>query len=189
MGDARFTRFTNWEGTEGGAEISPDGKFIAFLADRDGQFDIWLSQVRHRNLPQSHLGYRPLQHIGQTFRKFGFSGDGAEIWFSTDTGPAMAQMMMPLIGGNPRAFLDRNATAPAWSPDGTRLTYFKNQDGDPVLVADSMGTDARQIVEGQHNHNLVWSPDGQWIYFAAARSRQIRWTCGVFDHRADRRND
>ena len=166
LGDAQFTRFTNWEGTEGGAEISPDGKFVAFLADKEGQFDIWLSQVGtgvFRNLTSD---LDPLQPIGPTFRKFGFSGDGADIWFSPDTGPAMAQMIMPLIGGSPRAFLDRNATAPAWSPDGTRLAYFKNQDGDPVFVADRMGRDARQILEGQHNHNPVWSPDGQWIYLA-----------------------
>ncbi len=166
LADAQFTRFTNWEGTEGGAEISPDGKFVAFLADKDGQFDIWLSQVGtgiFRNLTSD---IATLQPIGPTFRKFGFSGDGTEIWFSPDTGPAMAQMIMPLIGGTPRAFLDRNATAPAWSPDGTRLTYFKNQDGDPVFVADRTGADARQILEGQHNHNPIWSPDGQWIYFA-----------------------
>ncbi len=45
LANAQFTRFTDWEGTEGGAEISPDGRFVAFLADRDGQFDIWLTQV------------------------------------------------------------------------------------------------------------------------------------------------
>ena len=45
LANAQFTRFTDWEGTEEGAEISPDGKFVAFLADRDGQFDLWVSQV------------------------------------------------------------------------------------------------------------------------------------------------
>src|SRR6185295_6555174 len=29
LANARFTRFTDWEGTEEGAEISPDGKFVA----------------------------------------------------------------------------------------------------------------------------------------------------------------
>ena len=32
--NADFRRFTDWEGTEEGAEISPDGKFVAFLSDR-----------------------------------------------------------------------------------------------------------------------------------------------------------
>jgi hypothetical protein len=30
---------TDWEGTEAAADISPDGRFVTFLADRDGQFD------------------------------------------------------------------------------------------------------------------------------------------------------
>ena len=141
---------------------------MAFLADRDGQFDIWLSQVGTGRLSQSHGGYSCAAthraHLSET-RLF---GDGAEIWFSPDTGPSMAQMIMPLMGGTPRAFLDKGATAPSWSPDGTRIAYFKNDDGDPLFVADRTGADARQILvqKGVHNHNPVWSPDGQWIYFA-----------------------
>jgi serine/threonine protein kinase/WD40 repeat protein len=166
LANAQFTRFTDWEGTEAAAEISPDGKFVAFVADKDGEFDIWLSQVDtgvFRNLTPN---VEPLQPSFFTFRKIGFSGDGAEIWFGYDTGPSMAQMIMPLMGGTARAFLDRNATAPSWSPDGTRLTYFKNETDDPVFVADRSGADARQILVGMHNHNPVWSIDGAWVYFA-----------------------
>ena len=43
--EARFTRLTDWPGSEGGAEISPDGKFVAFMADRAGEFDLWRNQV------------------------------------------------------------------------------------------------------------------------------------------------
>ena len=169
LANARFTRFTDWEGTEGGAQISPDGKFVAFVADKAGPFDIWLSQVGtgdFRNLTNGSIpGLRPTFF---TFWQLGFSGDGAEIWFSPETGPSMAQMIMPLLGGTPRAFLDKGATAPSWSPDGTRLTYFKNVDGDPLFVADRTGADARQVLvqKGMHHHNPVWSSDGQWIYFA-----------------------
>ena len=39
-----------------------------------------------------------------------------------------------------------------------------------MLVADRTGADARAgsvrgLEKGMHNHNPVWSPDGQWIYF------------------------
>jgi Tol biopolymer transport system component len=168
LANAQFTRLTDWEGMEGSAEISPDGRFVAFVADRAGEFDIWLTQVGtgyFRNLTADIPALQPGWRI---FRRFGFSGDGAEIWFSPETGPSMAQMIMPLMGGTPRAFLDRRATAPSWSPDGTRLTYFKNEDGDPLFVADRTGADARQVLvrKGLHNHNPVWSSDGQWIYFA-----------------------
>jgi hypothetical protein len=34
--NAQFTRFTDFPGTETLANISPDGKFVAFFSDRDG---------------------------------------------------------------------------------------------------------------------------------------------------------
>jgi serine/threonine protein kinase len=40
-----FTQFTNFEGSELDAAISPDGRFVAFTADRDGPFHVWLKQV------------------------------------------------------------------------------------------------------------------------------------------------
>ena len=46
--------------------------------------------------------------------------------------------------------------------------YFRAIDGDPLYVADRSGGNAREIFQrraGIHNHNPVWSPDGQWIYF------------------------
>jgi serine/threonine protein kinase len=33
LANARFTHFTNWDGTEEGAEISADGKFVSFLSE------------------------------------------------------------------------------------------------------------------------------------------------------------
>jgi hypothetical protein len=36
IANAGFTRFTNFEGSENNAAISPEGKFVAFRADRDG---------------------------------------------------------------------------------------------------------------------------------------------------------
>ena len=56
-------------------------------------------------------------------------------------------MLMPLIGGTPRAFLGEGANTPAWSPDGTRLVYvYKPNRDDPMLIADRTGADARQIL-------------------------------------------
>ncbi len=58
---------------------------------------------------------------------------------------------------------------PAWSTDGMKMVYYNNTPGDPVFVADSTGANDRQVFVGKqsglHNHNPVWSTDGQWIYF------------------------
>jgi Tol biopolymer transport system component len=179
LATARFSRLTDWAGAEAQAEISSDGRFVAFLADREGQFDLWVSQVgswKFTNLTQDRP---PLDSPSFLLRSFGFSGDDAEIWFSpreargqnpSSVAPQTeAKMLVPLLGGPPRPFLSEKSETPAWSPDGTRLAYFTNGNGDPLFVADRTGADARQIFLDQqkdtHSHNPVWSPDGQWIYF------------------------
>src|ERR1044071_7029059 len=78
LAGAQFTRFTDFEGSELDAAISPDGKFVAFVSDRDGPFDIWVSQVgssQFRNLTQGRVA-DPRAPV----RSVGFSGDGSEIW-------------------------------------------------------------------------------------------------------------
>ncbi len=161
LADARFVRLTDWPDLEGQGEISPDGRFVAFLSDRDGQVDVWLTQVgtgRFQNLTAGAALLRPPSAI---LRILGFSGDGSEIW--SDAG------LMPMMGGTPRAFLPQGTIGAAWSPDGARLAFFGVTNGDPLYVADRTAADARQIFltkqAGVHTHNPVWSTDGQWIYF------------------------
>lgn len=165
LADARFTLFTDWEGTEEGAAISPDGRFVAFLADRDGEFDLWLSQVGSGRFTNLTRDVPPLGGAGVIVRKLGFSGDGAEIWFNpSDDRPLM---LMPLTGGAPQAFLGKGANTPAWSPDGSRLVYVdKTHRDDPMYLADRTGADPRQILPPGvlKNNNPVWSPDGRFIY-------------------------
>ena len=171
--NAQFSRFTNWEGAEFGAEISPDGKFVAFKADHDGELDLWVRQVGTDGFRNLTPNIPPLGPHG-ILRTFGFSGDGAEIWFAEGSDAAAPKWLLPLTGGTPRPFLGPGAAAPSWSPDDTRLVYFTNGDGDPLSIADRTSADARPLVIHQvgffanavHNHNPAWSPDGRWLYFA-----------------------
>ena len=169
---AQFSPFTDWEGTESGAEISPDGKFVAFKADHDGEVDLWVKQVTtgsFRNLTKNI----PLSFPG-VITTLGFNGDGSEIWFAEGGDSSAPKWLVPVTGGTPRPFLGKGTAAPSWSPEDTRLAYFTNSDGDPISIADRTGADPRPLVvdtpgffaKGEHNHNPVWSPDGQWIYFA-----------------------
>ena len=166
LANAIFTRLTNLAGDEVEAALSPDGKFAAFLSDREGSLDVWLTQVgsgRSSNLTrESHMpGLRPVRNAG-------FSGDGSEIWFGG--APVGRMRIMPMMGGPSRPFLVDRAVEVVWSPDGTRMVYHTDAPGDPMFVADRTGAGAKQIfvdpIVGVHCHHQVWSPDGRWIYFA-----------------------
>jgi serine/threonine protein kinase/Tol biopolymer transport system component len=167
LANAQFTRLTDFPGDESDANISPDGKFVAFLADRDGPVDIWLSQIgagRFVNLTQ---GREPNLNLHMAIRAMGFSGDGSQLWLH-DADAASPVRIMPSIGGQPRIFLGTRTQNVAWSPDGARIVYHTSDPGDPTFVADRSGGNARQIFvdrPGVHNHYPAWSPDGRWIYF------------------------
>src|SRR5580658_6556084 len=44
IAEARFQTVTDFEGVEQAAAVSRDGHFVAFLSDRDGPMDVWVTQ-------------------------------------------------------------------------------------------------------------------------------------------------
>ena len=87
LANATFSRVTNWEGTEEHAEISPDGRFVAFVADKAGQLDVWVSQLGTGKFDNLTADLDPMLTPGNLLRSLGFSGDGSEIWFNPTGNP------------------------------------------------------------------------------------------------------
>jgi Tol biopolymer transport system component/predicted Ser/Thr protein kinase len=171
---ARFEKITDWPGTELDASISHDGKFVAFLSDRDGFYDTWVTQVgsgEFRNLTQGR--FSTLLH--ENTRTTGFNADGTQVWLRTSAPggtpnllKAPSLSLVPTMGGGIRPFLLPASLNPVWSPDGTRLVFHLGTAGDPILLADPDGRKERQIFvgrPGEHNHYVMWSPDQRFIYF------------------------
>jgi serine/threonine protein kinase/Tol biopolymer transport system component len=169
LAGARVERLTDFEGDEVDAAVSPDGTFIAFLSDRDGRFDAWVSQIGSGEFVNLGNGRFPTTTpIRLLLNRVGFSGDGTQVWIQEGQGlgPWAVWLAAP-IGGAPHPFL-AGGMEPAWSPDRSRIVYHTFAPGDPIFIADRSGSNPKQIfVEGQggHCHYLRWSPDGRFIYF------------------------
>ena len=113
LSNATFSRFTDFPGDETDASISPDGKFVAFRADKDGRSDVWVSQVgtgRFVNLTKDQPE-DPLLPI----RNLGFSADASQIWLAGYR-PNQRLRLIPLMGGAPRPFLRDHTENVTWSP-------------------------------------------------------------------------
>ena len=164
----RIERLTDFAGSEVDATISPDGRFVAFLSDRDSVFDAFVSRVGSGTFVNL-TGGRLAQLFNEDVRNVGFTHDTSHLWIRVAglTSPASVSLV-PATGGAPRPFLN-TAVMAVWSPDGSRLAYHETTPGDPIFVADADGRNARRIhiaSPGLHSHHLSWSPDGRFLYFS-----------------------
>jgi Tol biopolymer transport system component len=168
IADARFQTITNFDGLEQAAAISRDGHLVAFLSDRDGQMDVWVTQVgsgEFHNL--THGNFSELAN--PSIRTLGFSPDESLVtcWVRKPNGE-IGVWGTPTLGGEPRPYLEGVAEFD-WSRDGSRLVYHTPGPGDPLFVSDgSVKSQDRPIFTapaGDHSHFPLWSPDMAFIYF------------------------
>ena len=171
LANAHIERITDFQGTENDVTVSPDGKFIVFLSDREGTFDAWVNQIGSGAFVNLTKGRFPeLAH--EEVRTVGFSADASQVWLrishKDSTGKDTHDIWLtPTMGGAARPFLEK-AVHVAWSPDGQRIVYHEFGPGDPTFVAARDGSNPKQIFvdkPGVHCHHHVWSPDSRYIYF------------------------
>jgi len=169
---ARFQTVTDFDGVEQAAAVSRDGQFVAFLSDRDGQMDVWVTQVGSGQFHNLTQGSQP-ELVNPSVRALGFSPDGSLVTFWTrkkdvSSGGDISIWAVPTLGGQPTPYLE-GVSEFDWSHDGSRLAYHTPGPGDPLFVLDgSPQAKARRIFTapaGIHAHFQLWSPDNAFIYF------------------------
>jgi Tol biopolymer transport system component len=170
---AQFQNVTDFGGTEQAAAMSRDGKFVAFLSDRDGRMDVWVSQVGSGQFYNLTRG-RVRELVNPSVRTLGFSPDGTLVTFWTrgaqgSNATDIGIWAVPTLGGQPRPYLE-GAAEFEWSNDARRLVYHTPGPGDPMFVKDSEQPNASHQIfaaaAGLHGHFPIWSPNGVFIYFA-----------------------
>jgi len=170
--DARFQTLTNFDGVAQAAAISRDGQFVAFLSDRDGQMDVWVTQVGSGQFHNLTRGSAP-ELVNPYVRTVDFSPDGSLVTFwvreQGDSGGRNIDIWaVPTLGGEAKPYLE-DAAEYDWSRDGTRLAYHTTAPGDPLFVSDGNRRPGDRPIfsapVGMHCHFPLWSPDAAFIYF------------------------
>ncbi len=172
--NAQFQTVTDFDGLEQAAAVSRDGHLVAFLSDRDGTVDVWVTQVgsgEFHNL--THGSVQEL--VNPSIRTLGFSPDGSLVTFwirrpgaRGDAGGDIGIWAVPTLGGEARPYLEGVAEFD-WSHDASRLAYHTPGPGDPLFVSDgTVRSESRPIFTapaGLHSHFPLWAPDAAFLYF------------------------
>lgn len=170
--NAKFQTVTDLGEVDEAAAVSRDGHFAAFISDRDGRMDVWVTQVGSGLFHNLTHGSAP-EIVNPSIRTLGFSPDGSNVtyWARRQNGSSAGDISVwavPTLGGEPRPYLQGVAEFD-WSHDGSRLAYHTPAPGDPLFVSDgSLRSGEPPIFKapaGLHSHFPSWSPDGAFIYF------------------------
>jgi hypothetical protein len=169
IGDARFQIVTDFDGVEQAAVVSRDGRLVAFQSDRDGQMDVWVTQVDSGQFLNLTRGRAP-ELVNVAVRTLGFSPDGAFVtfWGRNSETQDIHIWATPTLGGQAKLYLQGVAEFD-WSRDGARLAYHTPGPGDPLFVSEGLRHSDHPPIHtapaGLHSHFPLWSPDGAFIYF------------------------
>jgi len=98
--------------------FSPDGKWIAFSSDRDGNLDVYI-------IPAGGGTPKQLTHHSADDVVLGWAPDGSGVLFSSQRGEDFMGMLyvVGVNGGMPRKAGPDMGNAASFSPDGSRLAY------------------------------------------------------------------
>jgi TolB protein len=170
--------FISSEGNLSGPALSPDGKMVAYIQENGGQSDLYVSRVAGGE----HVR---LTNDGSQKEDPQFSPDGEKIVFvrlaANSAQPELCAV--PALGGNIVPLVS-GAALPAWSPDGSRLGFILQKQGEAEALATSAadGSDVRVILKSDDVYpffgSLSWSPDGALLAVSRSRGGMNRgiWT-------------
>lgn len=166
---AKITRLTS-SGKAAGASISPDGKYVTYVADDGGQQSLWVRQTATASNVQLAA---PAEVV---FSGVTFSPDNNYVYYSIyEKGDRTGTLyQIPVLGGSPRKILSAINNIPAFSPDGRRIAFFRRHPTYPleqIILANADGTGERVLAKQLGDDEffqgtfstLAWSPDGKTI--------------------------
>jgi len=143
-----------------GPQLSPDGAKIAYMSDRSGTMEIWVSDQDGRNPLQ-------LSAIGSAGTPR-WSPDGQSIAFDAHTKNGVYIYTVTLKEGVPKLLVGdtHENICPSWSPDGKWVYFASSRTGGwQVWKVPAEGGAPSQVTTAG-GHAPFASADGKFIYYA-----------------------
>jgi TolB protein len=158
------------DGKTRGAEISPDGKFLAYIRTEGGERSIWIKQIQ----TNSNIEIVKPSKLDR-FDGLVFSPDGNFLYFNaeTETEDAPSVYRVPTLGGIPTKILS-DANRVQFSPDGRQAAFGRfsfEENATLLFVANADGSNERRIASRSGSQFFgaapAWSPDATMIAISA----------------------
>jgi Tol biopolymer transport system component len=171
--ERHLTRLTFGQGLQTDVTFSPDGRFIAYAANRSGNFDIWVQPVAGGEAVQVT---RSAPHETQP----DWSPDSSVIAFRSENAGGGIHLVAAL-GGPERRLVD-GGYRPRFSPDGRYVLYLSSLEHETtnvarpdIYVVESGGGTPRRLFarfwEKVASFSCVdWHPDGKRVSFVGSYS-------------------
>jgi Tol biopolymer transport system component/DNA-binding winged helix-turn-helix (wHTH) protein len=150
-----------------GPQWSPDGRKILFMTGRNRNFDVYemnADGTRQRNLTADN---------DKSDGAPAWSIDGHNIAFVRRIEGKDQVFVMDSAGGNLKQVTHNAATSssPRWSPDGSKLIFHTDRDGNLEIYITSVDGELAQLTDDAADDlSPDWSPDGNTIAFSSNRN-------------------
>ena len=184
--DGRDTRELNLAGAERPV-FSPDGSTLVFTRFGRGNASIWsldLATWKQRRLTPPAPG---VEYVGSSFSPDGGTLLATRIESRRRFGSNLIALDLER-GGRTRVL--RDGFAPVYSPDGSKVAFFREV-GRPrvsdLFVLDLASRAVRRLTRTPQGEELYasWDPSGQRIAFARFRPRHREWANSIVQINAD----
>ena len=147
--------------------FSPDGSYLLFISDRDGDFEIY-------RMALDGSGQEKITDNQIDDRAPSFSPDGNQIIFVSQWDDHHGIYVMNADGGKARQLFNQgDSWAPIFSPDGDSIAFYSNAQGEyEVYVMRADGSEVRRLTDDNGASHPSFSPDGTSLVYSSYQDDQ-----------------
>ncbi|MEZ5424778.1 MAG: hypothetical protein R2747_00815 [Pyrinomonadaceae bacterium] len=161
-------QLTTEDSTDFDPQLSPDGRYIVFISDRGGKYNLWRISAD---------GSDPVRLTnGEGEQNPVFTKDGKFVVFNSMKDVSLWKISVE--GGEPTLVSDKRAYNISISPDGAKFAHFAEKDNKLKIVVKSFSDNRilREFAIPERlfaGHDIVWAKDGGSLIYSAENANLV----------------